>query len=319
MYAAAGWSWKRRKDTELRNHSASTTHAPPPPCRGRGSARPPDRHRRHARSRRPAARCPRRRRHARGRAAPVRQLGGIAWPGQPRHAVERTERSARGAAHVRGPADRRFDATMRFHGQQVAAAPPRQRSSSAAWSLQPSTRMRRTRPRRHSPGDARRQGRAAGAGPACVASFFTGFSRRCHGEAVPEIGPERARCSEERAVAGRCRAAPRRGACFRCRTVPDRQVRDEPLRRFTSGDAESVGAAAPFDTAARAMVGLARRCDSTIARRLSSVYRVALVERWVSNPRYGETVNQISSLAHSTTLPPLRSGASAGLLPRAGF
>src|SRR5204863_7772000 len=33
---------------------------------------------------------------------------------------------------------------------------------------------------------------------------------------------------------------------------------------------------------------------------------------WDSNPRYGETVNQISSLAHSTTLPPLRSGASAG-------
>ena len=27
-------------------------------------------------------------------------------------------------------------------------------------------------------------------------------------------------------------------------------------------------------------------------------------KRWDSNPRYGETVNQISSLAHSTTLPP---------------
>lgn len=27
---------------------------------------------------------------------------------------------------------------------------------------------------------------------------------------------------------------------------------------------------------------------------------------WDSNPRYGKTVNQISSLAHSTTLPPFR-------------
>ncbi len=37
---------------------------------------------------------------------------------------------------------------------------------------------------------------------------------------------------------------------------------------------------------------------------------------WDSNPRYGRTVNQISSLAHSTTLPPLRCAASGEVYPR---
>src|SRR5450631_2117132 len=53
----------------------------------------------------------------------VPQLGNVAQPGQPHTQAARTQRLYE-ALHVRGPADRHDDDAF---GQQVAAAPPRQR------------------------------------------------------------------------------------------------------------------------------------------------------------------------------------------------
>ena len=91
--------------------------------------------------------------------------------------------------------------------------------------------------------------------------------------------------------------------CFRSPTSPPPRSRCAPRRRAprrstAAPPSRSTNAACAASAAARSGPATAGRNDWW--------------RGWDSNPRYGETVNQISSLAHSTTLPPLRSGASAG-------
>jgi hypothetical protein len=156
---------------------------------------------------------------AREAAPHVRQLGDVAQPGQPNTQSERTSACTKRCTFVAPPIG---TTTM----PSASKSRPRRRASasSAAWSLQPSTRSphapRGTHQRRAASGSS------GGRGPRVRGVVFTGFAT-VPATAVPEISPESARCSESRGGRSMSRT-PRRGASLP--RLPDRRGRDEPLR-----------------------------------------------------------------------------------------